>query len=64
MVDPAPLGAAILAGVGSEAYGGYGEAVDALVGVAKRFEPDATRHDAYRAKLARYRELYPLSPDD
>jgi len=64
MVDPGPLGAAIVAGVGSEAYAGYSEAVDALVRVLERFEPDATRHDAYRNKLARYRELYPLSLDD
>ena len=60
LLEPAPLGAAILAGVGSGAFPSTAEAVAALVHVRRRYDPDPQRHQAYRDRVARYRELYPL----
>jgi sugar (pentulose or hexulose) kinase len=53
--EPGAFGAAILAGVGVGLYGSVSEAVDRLVTVARRFEPDAQRGALYagvRARLA------------
>ena len=60
MIEPAPLGAAILAGVGSEAYSGYEEAVGALVRSGQRFEPGEERHRIYRAQAERCGRLRAL----
>jgi len=56
-IEPAPLGAAILAGIGSGAYAGLDEAVRAAVHVAQRFEPDARRAAHYAERLEAYRRL-------
>ncbi len=63
IIDAGPLGAAILAGVGSGLYASYEEAVNRVVRIQRRFEPDQKRHSHYQARLARYRELYPLLRD-
>jgi sugar (pentulose or hexulose) kinase len=52
--EPGAFGAAILAGVGVGAYPSVSSAVDRLVTVARRFEPDPTRgarYDGVRARL-------------
>lgn len=60
VLKPAPLGAAIIAGVGCGDYASYEEAVEVQVQVRDRFEPDARKHARYREQVARYRALYPL----
>jgi xylulokinase len=63
LVKPAPLGAAILAGVGCGDYDSVPEAVQVQVQVADRFEPNPRKHALYDERVARYRELYPLLAD-
>ncbi len=63
VVEPATLGAAMLAGVGCGAYADFEEAVEAAVHVERGFSPDAKRHAAYQVKMERYCELYPLLRD-
>lgn len=60
ILAPAPLGAAILAGVGGEVYEGNDQAIAALVRVRRRYEPDPQRAARYRDKLERYRALCAL----
>lgn len=60
ITDPAALGAALIAGVGSGAYAHFEEAVAATVKVARRFEPRPRWVALYRAQLERYRRLLPL----
>jgi xylulokinase len=53
--EPGAFGAAILAGVGARVYGSVSDAVDELVSVAHRFEPDperAARYEGVRRRLA------------
>ncbi len=57
LAEPAPLGAALVAGVGTGVYDDYEQAVAATVRVTQRFEPDPRRHSQYRAKLTRYQAL-------
>jgi xylulokinase len=58
--DPAMVGAAMLAGVGSGAYAGFEQAATVVVKVEQRFEPQAHRVAFYRTQLERYRELVSL----
>ena len=51
-------GAALLAGVGTGAWGSVAEACDACVRVAGRTPPDAAAHAAYQRGLAVYRRIY------
>ncbi len=54
--EPGAFGAAILAGVGARAYPSVSEAVERLVRVSRRFEPDPQRGALYaplRARLER-----------
>jgi xylulokinase len=55
--DAAPLGAALLAGMGSGAYRDAEAAVEAAVRVEHCYEPDAARHAVYRQRLSLYREV-------
>ncbi|ASR34502.1 sugar kinase [Prauserella marina] len=55
----AGLGAAICAGVGLGLFGGFDEAVSAMVGQGTEFRPDAAAHDVYR----RLHEVYRRLPD-
>ncbi len=63
VLKPAPLGAAIVAGVGCGDYASHEEAVEVQVRVRDRFEPDAQKQARYREQVARYRALYPLMAD-
>jgi xylulokinase len=54
--EPGTFGAALLAGVGSGAYGSLTEAA-ALARVGRRFEPDEGRAKRYEMKLADHREF-------
>jgi len=58
--DPTALGAALLAGVGSGLYASVEVAVGHAVRVLRSYEPDPSRHAAYRDRLALYREVDPL----
>ena len=58
--DTAPLGAALLAGVGSGVYTGVEGAVAGAVQVTRCYEPDPSRHETYRERLDLYREVDPL----
>jgi xylulokinase len=53
--EPGTFGAALLAGVGLGTYSSFTEAARS-VAMARRFEPDAARADAFRAKIERHRE--------
>lgn len=57
VTEATTLGAALLAGLGSGAYGNAEEAVRASVRVRRRFQPNASRHAQYNDRLARYSEL-------
>ncbi len=57
VMDTAPLGAALLAGVGAGLYPSLAAAVDVAVHVTSRFEPDPTRRDAYLRRAALADEL-------
>lgn len=63
LIKPAPLGAAMLAGVGCGDYASVAEAVQVQVKVADHFEPNARRRALYSERVTRYRELYPLLAD-
>ena len=57
------LGAAILAGVATGIYSGFGEAIDALVRENSVVEPDPALAAGYAAQMRQYRALYPaLAP--
>lgn len=62
-IETGTLGAAILAGVGTDAYASFEEAVATVVSVQRRFEPDPGRRAAYAARHERYAELHPLLRD-
>lgn len=65
--EPGLLGAAIVAFAGLGRFGSLAEAQQALVTVARRFEPDLTRKPAYDALFALFRRaeaaLAPISRD-
>jgi xylulokinase len=54
------LGAAILAGVGEGSFPNYESAVDAMVRLGGRFQPDQSRHEQYLANYEKYQKLWPL----
>jgi len=56
MDRPAPLGAALLAGVSTGLFASANEGVGRIVRIASRYEPDAERAAPYVAKRARYQE--------
>ena len=53
----APMGVAMLAGVGVGVLSGVSEAAERWVRIGRRFEPDTTRGAHYRARLERYEAL-------
>ncbi|MBN1400981.1 MAG: hypothetical protein JXA74_09090 [Anaerolineae bacterium] len=57
VLDATALGAAIIAGVGSQVYANHAEAAEALVRVEARFEPEPKRQRLYRQKLQAYQAL-------
>ena len=54
------LGAAIIAGVGSQTFASYQEGVDAMVRLDRTFEPDVGMHQRYQQRFEKYRQLGPL----
>jgi xylulokinase len=52
------LGAAVLAGVGIDAYANYKTALEQVVRVDRAFQPDPRAHDAYNRLFPIYKELY------
>ena len=60
IVGPAPLGAAMLAGIGCGAYADHREAAGALAQTTHWCEPDARRAERYRDKRQAYRSLRAL----
>lgn len=56
--DPAAIGAAILAGLGSGAFASLPDAVDNLVRFDARFVPDPAARSYYEDKFGRYVALY------
>ncbi len=52
------LGAAILAGVGVDAYTDYGAAFEKIVAVDHTFQPNAKAHAAYNQLFPIYKQLY------
>jgi xylulokinase len=57
------LGAAIIAGVGSNIYTSFEDGVEATVKVARTFEPDMNLHQRYQANYQAYKELWLLMGD-
>ncbi len=56
--EAASLGAAILAGVAVGAFPSLEVAIDRMVAVKERFEPDPANRETYDAAYATYRDLY------
>jgi sugar (pentulose or hexulose) kinase len=56
--EAACLGAAILAGRGVGMFDDLGAAVDRMVAIEERLEPDPATHAAYEDVYGRYRQLY------
>jgi xylulokinase len=56
--DSAPLGAAILAGVGVGVYPGFKEAVESTVKVKECIEPRGKFHSLYQELFKIYQDLY------
>ncbi|MDW8048336.1 MAG: xylulokinase [Nitrososphaerota archaeon] len=66
--DAAALGAAILAGVGTEHYRDVKEATEKTVRIKRIYDPNPEKHGAYERIYRDYREAFkrvyePLSPD-
>jgi xylulokinase len=57
--EAACLGAALLAGAATGAYGSVDEGVALAVKTKRVFEPRGAEHDKYREKYAVYRKIYP-----
>lgn len=57
------LGAAIMAGIGSGAFSGFSDGVQAMVSVGDRIEPDSGRQRAYETVHGRHGKLWPLLKD-
>ena len=58
VADAPALGAAILAATAVGQFGSIEEAAGAMVRVARRIEPDARAHEAYRPVYERYKRAY------
>lgn len=59
ITEAGTLGAAIIAGVGAGVFSSFEEAVEQMVRLERRFEPDPGRHAVYQHRYAQYRSLYP-----
>jgi xylulokinase len=59
VLDAAPLGSAIIAGVGVGVFESFAAGANKMVRPHRTFEPDAERHSVYDAVYKRYRALYP-----
>ncbi len=61
VTEAGALGAAIMAGVGSGVFTDYETAVQAMVKLDRRFDPDPTRQQLYRERFETYKGLYPIT---
>jgi xylulokinase len=61
--EATPLGAAILAGIGTELFADEQDAFDRVAKKSETFEPDEKNHSFYRERFEFYSQLYPaLAP--
>jgi xylulokinase len=56
--ESAALGAALMGGVGSGVFASVGQAVDAMVHVTDRIEPNPENHRRYEQLYQAYRQAY------
>ena len=63
ITEAGALGAAIMAGVGSDVFDSYRQGVEAMVKLERAFEPDADQHARYSERYQLYRRLWPLIND-
>jgi xylulokinase len=63
ITEAGSLGAAIIAGVGSEVFENYAQGVDVMVKLERTFEPDLPRHERYQARYQYYQRMGPLVAD-
>ncbi|MBN2305434.1 MAG: hypothetical protein JXQ72_13195 [Anaerolineae bacterium] len=63
ITEAGALGAAIMAGVGSGVFSSYPQAVDVMVNITQRFEPDDAQHRRYTERYELYKPLWPLMRD-
>ena len=63
VTEAGALGAAIIAGVGSERFASYEAGVEAMVSLDRTFEPEPHRQRQYESQFEKYRELWPLMSD-
>lgn len=63
VTEAGALGAAIMAGVGSDRFTSFQEGVEAMVSLDRTFEPDLVQHHRYRKRYERYQVLWPLLQD-
>lgn len=61
VTEAGALGAAIIAGVGSELFPSFQAGVEAMVRPGERFEPDQPRHTLYRDWFELFKELWPTT---
>ncbi len=61
VTEAGALGAAIMAGVGDDTFPDYDAAVQAMVKLDRRFDPDPKRQALYHERFEIYRSLYPLT---
>jgi xylulokinase len=54
------IGAAVLAGKATGVFSSLKEGISLFTGTGKVFYPDTKRHEIYRERLSKYREIYPL----
>jgi xylulokinase len=60
ITEAGALGAAIMAGVGSDVFPSYEAGVEAMVSLERIFEPDPQQHKRYESQFEKYRRLWPL----
>lgn len=64
LTDQAPLGAALLAGVGTGAYASFGEAASVVARYGSATEPIRERQTLYNALYEEFKALYPRLRED
>jgi xylulokinase len=63
VTEAGALGAAIIAGVGSNAFSTFEEGVNAMVKIDRVFEPNPSQHARYQERFELYRQMWPLMAD-
>jgi xylulokinase len=58
VIDDSSFGAAMLAGVGTEVFSGFEEAVDQCVKLKEIIEPNMANHEKYERLFALYKEIH------